>query len=259
MPTLARIVVFPIKSLPGVSVECAKVLSTGALEHDRRFAVVDASGMILNAKRTAGIHRISASFNLDDMSVRLGIHGESSTTAPLSLVDERSRVEAWLSEFFHQPVSLAEHSQGGFPDDPDAGGPTIVSQESLREVSEWFENLDSEEVRRRFRSNLEVKGAEAFWEDRLYAHPGAGRRFRIGQVEFAGVQPCQRCAVPPRDSRTGEESAGFAVAFARRREASLPVWAELGRFDHFYRFATNTVLSGSAGGFIEVGQPVEIV
>jgi uncharacterized protein YcbX len=49
MPTLDRITIFPVKSLDGVDVEGATVLPSGAVEHDRRWRLVDAQGGVVNA------------------------------------------------------------------------------------------------------------------------------------------------------------------------------------------------------------------
>ena len=49
MPTLERITVYPIKSLDGVVLESCRVLAGGALEHDRRYALVDAEGVFAYA------------------------------------------------------------------------------------------------------------------------------------------------------------------------------------------------------------------
>ena len=50
MPTLDRITIFPVKSLDGVEVAAARVLSSGALEHDRRWQLVDMEGRVVNAR-----------------------------------------------------------------------------------------------------------------------------------------------------------------------------------------------------------------
>ncbi len=42
MPRLARIVIYPVKSLDGVALEQARQLPSGALEHDRQWAIFDA-------------------------------------------------------------------------------------------------------------------------------------------------------------------------------------------------------------------------
>ena len=68
--TLGRITIYPIKSLDGVDVESVAVLPNGALENDRRFALVDADGHYVNGKRTAAVHRIRAAYDLTQMTVR---------------------------------------------------------------------------------------------------------------------------------------------------------------------------------------------
>ena len=62
--TLARITVYPVKSLDGLDVTEARVLSSGALEHDRRWQLVDMEGRVVNAKRTPRCHAIRAEFDL---------------------------------------------------------------------------------------------------------------------------------------------------------------------------------------------------
>lgn len=259
---LSRIELFPIKSLPGVSVERAGVLMSGALELDRRFALCDGEGRLVNAKRTATIHWISADYDLQAMSVRLSRNDFMANEAmpvgeEFSLIENRSQIADWFSDVFEERIHLVENCSGGFPDDPEAPGPTVVSRATLETVADWFE-LPVEQIRHRFRTNLEIAGVEAFWEDGLFAHEGAGRRFLIGDVEFVGVKPCRRCVVPSRDPQTGRVIRGFSSEFSRRRELTLPGWADLSRFDHFYRLAMNTALSGRQGGDIQVGQPVVI-
>ena len=254
---LSRINLFPIKSLPAVSVQNAQVLPCGALCNDRRFALRDGEGRLVNAKRTADIHLIAAQYDLVAMTVELWLHNSHVKRESLSLTENRYQIDEWFSDFFGEHIQLVENLDGGFPDNPDATGPTVVSEATLETVAGWFE-LGVDETRKRFRTNLEVAGTEAFWEDRLFAHPGAGRRFTIGDVEFAGMKPCQRCAVPPRDSESGESLSGFAAEFSRHREDLLPAWADLSRFDHFYRLATNTGLLKLGSGSIAVGQMVVV-
>ncbi len=61
---LGRITIFPIKSLDGVDVLEARVLASGALEHDRQFALIDAEGRFVNGKRTEAVHRVRAEYDL---------------------------------------------------------------------------------------------------------------------------------------------------------------------------------------------------
>jgi hypothetical protein len=85
-------------------------------------------------------------------------------------------------------------------------------------------------------------GTVPFWEDRLVAGAGPEGHFSIGEATWRGRTICQRCAVPTRDSKTGEVIPHFARTFARQRERQLPAWAPRAGFDHFYRLAINMQL-----------------
>ena len=81
----------------------------------------------------------------------------------------------------------------------------------------------------------------AFWEDHLFAgDPRSTVRFRIGDVNFEGSNPCARSPVPARDAHTGADFVGFQKRFSEMRRAELPAWSPEERFDHFYRLSTNT-------------------
>lgn len=256
MPFLERITVYPIKSLDGVTIEQARVLPSGALEHDRRYALQDAAGNFINGKRQARVHLLRASFDLASATVALDGDGRAGR---FRLGEDRQNLEGFLTPFFAEPVAFVENDQGGFPDDLDAPGPTVVSTATLAEVASWFPGLDIDEVRRRFRANLEIGGTVPFWEDRLVGELGSVVRFRMGEVWFDGVNPCQRCPVPTRDSHSGEANGGFAREFALRRRATLPSWAPASRFDHFYRLTVNTRLAaGQLGGSLRAGAEVLI-
>ena len=77
-----------------------------------------------------------------------------------------------MSDFFGFAVAVRHETEKGFPDDREAFGPTIVSEASLRAVRDWYPGLALESVRRRFRTNLELIGTEAFGEDRLFGAAG---------------------------------------------------------------------------------------
>jgi hypothetical protein len=126
-------------------------------------------------------------------------------------------------------------------------------------VAGWFPGLDLEEVRRRFRANLEIDGVEPFWEDRLV---GASRRpveFRIGGVQWLGMKACERCVVPTRSSQDGEPTRGFQKAFAQARERTLPSWAPADQFDHYYHLCVNTRLGyDGRATTLRVGDAVDV-
>jgi MOSC domain-containing protein len=250
---LQRITIFPIKSLDGVSVDESDILPSGGLANDRRFALIDAEGRFVSGKRTAAVHRIRASYDLPALLVRLHDTARN-VQATFSLAESKSEIGAWLSDALGVACVFSENATGGFPDDTDAPGPTLVSAATLCEVASWFPPLSLGETRRRFRANLEIDGVEPFWEDQLVG--GAGREvpFQIGDVEWLGVNPCQRCVVPTRASETGEAMPMFQKVFATRRQESLPTWSPADRFDHFYRLSVNTRLAPNhLGGRLRIG------
>ncbi len=258
MPTLARIHIHPVKSLDAQSVDSAVLMVGGALRHDRRFALRDFNGELVNGKRAPKVHLLRSHFDAATNQLELRVEG-SSTVERFDVYVQRGELESWLTDYFGQPLELVEDPAAGFPDDAESPGPTVIATATLAAVAGWFAGLSTDEVRNRFRANLEIDGVEAFWEDRLVA--GAGRlvRFRIGEAELWGTNPCQRCVVPSRNPISGETTREFAKVFSRFRQQSLPAWAPADRFDHFYRLAVNTRPAGGRECVLRVGDDVQIL
>ena len=259
-PLLTQIIIYPVKSLDGMVVTRSKISVGGALEFDRRWAIVDASGKIVNAKRTAKIQQLRSQFSLTADRLMMTIQTAAANTShTFCLTNELIPLAEWLSEFFGFPVKMIENDIVGFPDDLDAYGPTIVSTATLETICEWFPDLDLAEVRRRFRTNLELSGVPAFWEDRLFGVPGEVISFQLGDVQFHGINPCQRCVVPTRNSLTGDVSSKFQQIFSQQRQQTLPQEVNIARFNHFYRLAVNTqVPLIEAGKFLTTGDLLSV-
>lgn len=255
---LARITIYPFKSLDGVDVPSAALTPRGGLAGDRQFALVDDEGHWINAKRTADLNGLDFHWDPQRRLVRIGPRG---STAPEAFLVDRDlmRLEESLGRWLGRNVRVVEEPDGGFPDDREAPGPTVWSSGTVAEVAGWFD-LPQGAVRRRFRANLEVDAGPAFWEDRLVGEPGWGVRFAVGPIELVGTNPCQRCVVPSRDPDTGAAWPRFASTFAARRWATRPAWAPAARFDHDYRLTTNTrLLAAPAGARIALGDEVRIL
>ena len=290
MPTLDRITIYPIKSLDGVDVAEARVLPSGALENDRRWRLIDMEGRVVNAKRTPLFHAIRAEFALDERLVSLSIDPAAIVAAAIPGIDRLQHLGhdsfhlvpgekgpcGWLSEALGcGELLLEERAEGGFPDDRDAPGPTLIATASLVEVARWF-SFDLAEARRRFRVNLEIGGCDPFWEDTLasparpnlnpslaalagdlvgdpYAHlpPPEPQEFSIGQARFRATNMCKRCGVPSHDSITGAVTAHFRDAFEARRARGLRTDVAAGGWTHLYQLAVNTaILRGNVGGAV---------
>jgi uncharacterized protein YcbX len=308
MPTLDRITVYPVKSLDGVDVTEARVLPSGALEHDRRWQLTDIDGRVLNAKRSPLFHAIRAEFDLDARLVTLSIDPLAIQARAIPGVERLASLAIdtfplvpgpdgpcdWLAEALSAGVRLEpgsagaaspqasasvllfERADGGFPDDREAPGPTLVSTGSLEEVARWF-GFDLAEARRRFRANLEIGGCDAFWEDSL-ASPARGnlpslldlppdlpadpyadlpplepREFTIGEARFRATNVCRRCVVPTRDSRTGAVTEAFREAFEARRSQGMRADVDPGAWGTTYRLGVNTRAAETRSASIATG------
>lgn len=295
MPTLDRITLYPVKSLDGVDVPEALVLPSGALEHDRRWQLTDIDGRVLNAKRSPLFHAIRAEFDLAARLVTLSIDPLALAARAIPDVERLATLAAdtfplmpgpdgpcgWLSEAFAMAVLLLERADGGFPDDREAPGPTLVSSASLAEVARWF-GFDLMEARRRFRANLEIGGCDSFWEDTLasparpdmpslldlpsdlpadpYADlpPLEPREFTIGEARFRATNVCRRCVVPSRDSRTGVVTTAFRDAFEARRQRAMRADVDAGVWRMLYRLGVNTRGNGPLQ-HVSLGEGVESI
>jgi uncharacterized protein len=250
-PKIDRLTIFPIKSLDGVAVEQATVLASGALAHDRRWTLVDAQGNFVNAKRHAHIHAIRAQFDMAELTVKLSAPRMSDGQFSLSATG----LNDWFSEYFGFKVTLTENTVMGFPDDTDSPGPTIISEASLTTIASWYPGMSVAEARSRLRTNIEITNVSAFWEDQLFTHNP--QSFAIGDVQFLGINPCQRCVVPTREATTGIANKGFQKTFGMQRSATLPEGVDRSRFNHFYRAAVNTRIPATESGkVLRVGDVV---
>ena len=237
-PHLARIRIYPIKSLDPLQLQRVGLASGLRLEGDRDHALFDAQGRFLNAKRLgSAILSVRAGYSDQARLVELAAGSESGR---FELPDDRNAIEGWFGRVLGQPVCLRQNAVAGFPDDEDASGPTVIGSESIRVVAQWF-GLSAEEVRRRFRANLELEGLGPFEEDTLFGPPGRPKTFRIGEVTLLGVNPCRRCVVPTLDSQ-GDSSASALSAkrFSALRESHSRGDSSLALYSGYYRLAVNT-------------------
>ena len=262
--TVERISIYPIKSLDGRSVDRVEVVTNGGLAGDREYALFDSDGDYVNGKNDRQVHPIRASYDGDGAraeSVTLSTPEQDATRFDLGAVDDDTPVPIvdWLSEWFGYPVTLDRNREGGFPDDTTAAGPTIISEATIETVAGWFDDVDPEGMRRRLRPNIVLGGVPAFWEDHLFADRNSRVRFAIGDAEFLGVNPCQRCVVPSRDPDTGDEIEDFNKTFIERRRATMPDWSGGDWFDHEFRLMVNTAVpEASWGETIAVGDELTV-
>lgn len=277
MAELRRITTYPIKALDPFDMTTGQMTEGGTIENDREYAILDraadvpydpetasasGSGDYINGKRTDAVHRLRSSFHPEERTLMIHVHGQDESDSRTFDLEDRTELNAWLTDYFDQPVSVRRYTTGGHHDLHKHGisGPSVISTATLREVASWFSGIDLDSVRRRFRANLEIGGVSPFWEDRLVANHGESVSFRVGDVRFEGIEPCVRCVVPSRDPNTGEEHTGFRETFIRKRSETRPDWLDSDRFDTDFRLMTVTnVPEHEWGKTLHVGDSVEII
>jgi len=163
-----------------------------------------------------------------------------------------------LSEFFSQDISIIENDETDSRTIFESPGPTVVSSATL-EVWRLVSELSIDELRMRFRPNLEVGGVEPFWEDRLFRDDRQLQRFPSRHSVVGRRQSLPTLVVPTRDATTGRLGIGLRTAIQQTSRTTLPLWSPRSRFDHFYRLSTNTRRRDEGTAMIHVGDPIELL
>jgi len=255
--TIEKILIYPVKSLEGVELEEITITGSGALEHDREFALFDGEGNFVNGKNYPAINLVRAEYDLTEMYIALSRSG-SSEQFIFSLLEQRDEIAEWFTGYFKKEITFEMKSESGFPDDTAAYGPTLVSGASVKEVAGWF-SLSGNNVIARFRPNLVIAGTAPFWEDNLFGKNGEEKQFTVGKVLFNGINPCARCSNATINPADGAVFPEFREIFEQKRKLSLPDWAEKSRFEHYYKFCVNTKIPLSeAGKTLKAGDVVKI-
>ncbi|MEZ4776394.1 MAG: MOSC N-terminal beta barrel domain-containing protein [Bacteroidia bacterium] len=256
-PFIQRIRIYPIKSLDPVEVQQAEV-GIHSLKYDRSFALLGEDGRFINGKRTGLVNQLKASYDLENQFVFLSRRGEE-TVHKFELKPENSELVGYLEDFFGIKLVLLQNSNGKLMDIPTQSSVTVISTATLQSLQNDLKDHTLEDLRLRFRANIEIEGVEAFWEEKLFQVPGVGVRFTVGEVEMIGVSPRARCNVPPRNPMNGETDKSFIKKMMRSRLSSLPKDSTLLHYGNTYQLTVNTYLSpDQKGKIMKVGDPVEI-
>lgn len=256
---IAKLRIYPIKSLGPVELETAEV-GIHSLKGDRVFAMVDRDGRYLNGKRTNRVNQLQADYDLAGGLVRLSEKG-SNEQRSFRLEAGNAALDDYLSNFFGIEQNLVQDSRGSFMDIPMESSLTVVSENSLQALQRDLERHSLENLRLRFRTNVELKGVPAYWEESLFQEPGIGMRFRIGDVEMIGISPRARCNVPPQDPMTGAMDTGFVRNMIAGRNRSLPPDSKLLDFGRSTYFLTVNVFlpESEAGKRLQLNDELKIL
>ncbi len=254
-PTVSQLRIFPVKSLEGLQVDQAEVGIHG-LKWDRHFAIVAKDGQLISGKRNPEVNRLAVSYNLPEQQINLRDRSqERAYQFPLEV--GHKELDEYLSDYFQLAVSLHHDIEGGFQDIPRIGSLSMYGSASLKALHADLDRHEIDELRRRFRVNVEITTEDPYWEDQLYIRPGLRVKCMIGDVEAIGVAPRVRCAVPPLDTRTSELDTSFVDdLIAHRRKSDEDRLLAYGRSTYY--FAVDLFLDKSESNkVIRIGDPVK--
>lgn len=257
-PILARIRIYPVKSLDPIELTEAEV-GIHSLRYDREFAMLGEDGGFVNGKRTGRVNQLKANYDLPGQLIQLSLRS-GGEVKEFHLVKDRELIEKYLSDFFEMKLHFLQRTRGELMDIPGSSSVTIVSEASLSSLQKDMPGHSLDDLRLRFRANLELSGINAFEEEWLFGDPGIGMRFRIGEVEMIGISPRARCNVPPRNPFTGETDKSFVRNVIQSRSKSLPVDSRLPEYGNFYHLTVNTYIPESQKGkILRVGDKLELI
>ena len=274
--------IYPVKSCAGIDL-AQSALDERGLAGDRRWMVVDASGTFLTQRALAAMALIRPA--LSDDGLRLSAPGMPVLCVPagpapgprrrvtvwrdeVDAEDEGDDAATWLSDFLRRPCRLVriaddarrlagpgrgaawkdrhgsmapalpgEHAFG-FAD----GYPFLIAvQASLDDLNARLAAAGAEPVpMNRFRPNIVLDGLQAYDEDHL-------AMVACGEVRFALVKPCTRCAIPDIDQATARQGGAVGKVLAAYRAQQEGVV-----------FGQNAVVQAPAGAMLRAGDPVDV-
>lgn len=231
MPVVTQLVIYPVKSLQGISVREAELTPSG-LKYDRNWMVTDDSGLFITQRDLPSLAAINVDFSSDEMKLKhsqgdafhIPLQSASRKEVTVEIwgdqcraFDEGDDAANWLTEKtgrfkgkklrlmnfdnrFRRNVDSSylkgEDSHTAFAD----GFPYLITSDySLNRLNERLIESGSKPVpMSRFRPNIVVTGLEAFLENRIDEIYSENAGYRLGLRK-----PCKRCKVTTVDQVTG--------------------------------------------------------
>ncbi|MDD5580886.1 MAG: MOSC domain-containing protein [Methylobacter sp.] len=239
--TLSEILIYPVKSLAGISAPSWKVTGTG-LQYDRKWMIIDDAGQFLSQRVLPQMALIKTALTGNDLI--LSAQGMENLVLPLEPVEgqiiastiwhDRCNARAvsleadqWLSSFLnrscrlvYQPDNIIRQVNPEYANASDKvafsdGFPfLIISENSLVSLNQAMQ-LNLPMIR--FRPNLVISGCAAYAED-------CWREISIGAIDFRLPKPCSRCSVPTIDPETAQSGKEPLTTLSRIRKWNNKVY-----------------------------------
>ena len=269
MLLLSQIYIYPIKSLGGISLQNAKLTDRG-LQYDRRWMLTDGNGLLITQREYPRLALLQPEIVEDKIEITNRETGEliqielnpvfSSENKKMQVTVWDDTMEAftvgqevsnWFSKFLNFTVHLVY-----MPDEShrkvdsryaitgteinsfsDAYPFLIIGQSSLDDLNA---RLEVQLPMNRFRPNFVFTNGEAFEEDHW-------KNFKIGNLSFVGVKPCDRCVMTTIDQEKGISSG----------KEPLKTLAKYRNFGNKVLFGQNVI--GMSLGMVAVGDEIEVL
>ncbi|RMH72006.1 MAG: MOSC domain-containing protein [Gemmatimonadetes bacterium] len=264
MMFLSEIYIYPVKSMGAIRPNRAVVTDRG-LQYDRRWMLIDPSGMFLTQEKSPRLAQIQPEITATELILtaphQSPLHLPLRQSAPATetvriwestcqAVPVSPEADRWLSAFLRTECRLVY-----MPDetrrrvDPEYalnpqnivsfadGYPfLLISSASLADLNA---RLTTPVPMSRFRPNLVVSGSEPFAEDQW-------RRLHINGIPFQAVKPCARCRITTVNPQTGTHGKEPLKTLATYRRRNGKIY-----------FGMNLIHEGE--GYISVGDAVEML
>ncbi|WNO05944.1 MOSC domain-containing protein [Rhodoferax mekongensis] len=274
---IAALMIYPVKSLAGISVTEARLLETG-LEWDRHWMVVDADGLFLTQRECPRMALVQPRITPGALELH-GPEGER-LVVPLQAPGPLRRVQVWddtldaldmgkdaalwLQQVLGEPgvrlVRFAPQVQrpcstrwtGGAPSHTQFadGYPVLVTTEaSMDPLNARLAAAGLAPVGiNRFRPNLVLGALDAHDEDHLTVLEVEMDAESQVRPRLALVKPCARCPIPNIDPVTAQTHPGVGDALMAYRQDA--------RVNGAITFGMNAIVQAGAGAVLRVGQSV---
>lgn len=262
MYTVENIIVYPIKSLGGITVESAKATEKG-FENDRRWMLVDREGKFQTQRESAELSLFKTKFTKDgivvnyknaEVIVPFTLHNNTvrdvnvfSHTLQTQEVD--SSINTWFSDRLNKDVQLVKMTEiskrtKAFVKPPfsskvslaDGYPYLILGTESIAHLNNKLEQKLSHD---RFRTNLYVTTDTPHCEDDW-------KKIKIGSAEFKNIKPCARCTVTTINQQTGNKGVEPLKTLSQYRKVGNKI-----------NFGSNMILQKT--GQVNVGDEVIVL
>ncbi len=223
MKTLKDIIIYPIKSIAGISPGNSSVEERG-LVNDRRWMLIDEENRFLSQRELPGMSQFSIDIVKNEMQVWYNSEPEVKHALPLvsetgallhaeiwgdviKVVWPELAVDNWFSVMLDKKCKLVYMSN----DAHRLVEPEMVNKPVQTSLSDGYpfllankaslddlnERIGQQLEMKRFRPNLVIDGTGPYEEDHW-------KKIKIGKVKFQIIKPCARCVITTIDPETGE-------------------------------------------------------